>query len=246
MLRILIIAAAMPAFFRRSRRNRDLLIHHRAPPEVGHSQNMSYLQDLIQQTGSDVSMNTQIRTGQIQENTTGMASTTTTTTINTDSVADAVHDGEYAMSWMGQKLPRHLLISVSAKGHLLRGLDAASFDRIPAQSHDFKRRRLSCTQKSRERGSRLSEHLYGSRNATLLIAVAGLAAAVTVAAAQVFQTQGQPAPPPGPTTQMYSTTAGPPAYRPTSSEPPEWLAPIGSGRTLPAHPKIRSARRTNN
>ena len=63
MLRILIIAAAMPAFFRRSRRNRDLLIHHRAPPEVGHSQNMSYLQDLIQQTGSDVSMNTQIRTG---------------------------------------------------------------------------------------------------------------------------------------------------------------------------------------
>jgi hypothetical protein len=51
MLRVLIIAAAMPAFFRRSRRNRDLLIHHRAPPEVGHSQNMSHLQDLIQQMG---------------------------------------------------------------------------------------------------------------------------------------------------------------------------------------------------
>jgi hypothetical protein len=83
----------------------------------------------------DISMNTQIRTGQIQEDTTGMAGTTTTTTINTDSVADAVHDGEYAMSRMGQELPRRLLISVSAKGHLLRGLDAASFDRIPAQSH---------------------------------------------------------------------------------------------------------------
>jgi hypothetical protein len=42
-------------------------------------------------------MNTQIRTGQIQEATTGMAGTTTTTTINTDLVADAVHDGEYAI-----------------------------------------------------------------------------------------------------------------------------------------------------
>jgi hypothetical protein len=36
---------------------------------------------------------------------------------------------------MGQELPQRLLISVSAKGHLLRGLDAASFDGIPAQSH---------------------------------------------------------------------------------------------------------------
>jgi hypothetical protein len=80
----------------------------------------------------------------------------------------------------------------------------------------------------------------------LVIALAALAATATAAAAQVFQTQGQPAPPPEPTTQVYSTTAGPPVYRPYSSEPPEWLAPTISGRALPAHPKIRSGRRTNN
>jgi hypothetical protein len=44
----------------------------------------------------------------------------------------------------------------------------------------------------------------------LVIAVAGFAATVTVAAAQVFQTQGQPGPPPELTTPIYSTTAGPP------------------------------------
>jgi hypothetical protein len=117
----------------------------------------------------------------------------------------------------------------------------------PPSRIDFKRRRLSCTQKFRKRGGPAELSVFtGAEMQRLIIAVAGLAATVTVAAAQVFQTQGQPAPPPGPTTQMYSTTAGPPAYRPTSSEPPEWLAPIGSGRALPAHPKIRSARRTNN
>ena len=71
----------------------------------------------------------------------------------------------------------------------------------------------------------------------LVIAVASLAVTVTVAAAQAFQTQGQPAPPPDATTQTYSTTAGPPAYRPTSSEPPEWLAPTGIG------PKVKKIKK---
>jgi len=76
----------------------------------------------------------------------------------------------------------------------------------------------------------------------IVIALAALAATATAAATQVFQTQGQPAPPPAPTTQIYSTTAGSPAYRPTSSEPPDWLAPTGSGPALAAYQKIKKRR----
>ena len=82
----------MSALFPQSALNRGPLIRYRAPPEGRPSQNMSLLQGPIQQIGSDDSMSTPIRTGRIQEGTTGTAATATTTaTTTTTNTALQIH-----------------------------------------------------------------------------------------------------------------------------------------------------------